>query len=215
MRIFLFIALLFALSLCAKAQDELMPSLTDSIRSAFSNEPRLIARINTHNAFVTGRPIQTFGLKLGVTYNDRVTIGVGYNWMRHGEAVIRTVENAEEQRELRMDYISAFFEYSFVYHKNWQIIIPVAIGIGRNRELLTDEANRTFLNTGTIALYEPAMIAEYHFLRYFGIGAGVGYRLMLVPNRSIPEQFTAPTWQLRFRVKLGDIRKDLEARFTD
>lgn len=215
MRIFAFIAIVFCVSFCAEAQDADLPSLTDSVRSAFTEEPRLIARLNTHNAFVTGRPIRTYGAKLGLSYGERVTVGLGYNWMRHGESVIRQTNGIDELRELRMAYVSFFFEYSFLYRKNWQIIIPVSCGVGRNRELLSETPSRTSVNSRAIVLYEPAMIAEYHFLRYFGIGAGVGFRLMIVSNREIPEQFTAPTWQLRFRVKLGQIRRDFEERMSN
>lgn len=215
MRTFALIPLFLLSVFCAKAQDDNLPSLTDSIRIAFSQEPRLIARFSTHNAFVTGRPIRTYGAKIGVSYSDRIVVGIGYNWLRHGESVIREVAQTEEVRELRMDYLNAYFEYSFVYRKHWQIIIPVSFGIGRNREFLAGTDTREFVNSGTVLLYEPAMIAEYHFLRYFGIGAGVGYRLMLLSNRAIPEQFTAPTWQLRFRIMLGDIRQDLENHWSE
>lgn len=215
MRTFCLVTFLLVMTFCAKAQDANTPALTDSIRNAFDQEPRLIVRLNTHNAFVTGRPIRTYGAKIGATFGERVAVGVGYNWMRHGESVIRAVDGTDELRELRMDYLSVFFEYSFLYRKNWQIIIPVSFGFGRSRELrILDEGN-TYTNRGGVVLYEPSMIAEYHFLRYFGVGAGIGYRLMLANNRSIPEQFTAPTWQLRFRVKLGQLRRDIETRLNE
>ena len=59
-----------------------------------------------------------------------------------------------------------------------------------------------------IIIYEPAMTIEYKFLKYFGIGGGVGFRLAIKSNQQIKESFTAPEYILRFKIYSGDIYKD-------
>lgn len=208
---------LLALFFCAfggslvQAQDQL-PSLTDSMRIAFSQPPRFFAKASTRNAFITGRPVRTYGLKVGTAFGDRVSIGLAYHWMGHGETYLFNNQGIEEVRELRLAYVAAFFEYSFVYQKHWELTLPVSLGVGRSSVLLPpsgDQQQGNRVNASAIILYEPGMILEYRFLKYFGAGAGMGLRIMLKNNREIKEQFTAPIWELRFRIRLGEMYRDL------
>ena len=207
-----FFSLLLLSSLLLRAQEAPLPSITDSLRVAFEEAPRFVARIHTRNAFVTGVPIRTYGGKIGLAYGKRVNVGVGVHWIEPGRTYKKKLaEDLEEDRELRMVYGSVYFEYSFLYRKHWQVTIPVSVGVGRSWEKrnplpeLQGFEKIQALNHGAVIMYEPGMIAEYQFLEYFGIGGGVGLRLMLLNNRRIDQQFTAPTWELRFRVKLGEI----------
>ena len=207
-----FFSIILLLTLSLKAQEDPLPSITDSLRLAFEESPRFVARVHTRNAFITGVPIRTYGGKVGLAYGERVNFGIGAHWIEPGRTYKRRLsENLEEHRELRMVYGSVYFEYSFLYRKHWQVTIPASLGVGRSWEMrnplpeLPDFNKTQALNHGAVIMYEPGMIVEYQFLKYFGIGGGLGLRLMLLNNRKIDQQFTAPTWELRFRVKLGDI----------
>ena len=59
-----------------------------------------------------------------------------------------------------------------------------------------------------IIIYEPAMTIEYKFMRYFGLGGGVGFRLAIKSNQQIKESFTAPEYILRVKIYFGDIYKE-------
>ncbi|MFM1932827.1 MAG: hypothetical protein RL226_2130 [Bacteroidota bacterium] len=185
--------------------------ITDSIRKAFDKKPVFSARLNTRNSFISGLPIATRGVKVGFNYGEQVSVGVGYHWITPN---IDRVEVDEPGRqlwsELRMWYVSAYMEYSFIYHGNLQVIIPVQIGAGMSRARYHDNGTyQRFDDEGLVVLYEPGMVAEYSFLRYFAAGGGVGIRLMLINNRSLGEQFTAPIWEVRFKVKFGQLYNDL------
>lgn len=185
--------------------------LTDTIRSAFDQKPSLSVRLNTRNSFVTGRPISTNGVKLGLNYGQKVSVGVGLHWIQHHTIIdayfrggVPTLE------EVRMMYGSAFFEYSFIYKKRWQVFIPVHLGFGLSRgKHFNSLGYSEFRDQGAVILYEPGMIFEYSFLKYFGVGAGGGVRLMLLNNHQIGEQFTAPIWEVRFKFRFGEILNDL------
>lgn len=109
--------------------------------------------------------------------------------------------------DVRMVYGSAYFEYAFHHDEDWRIILPVQLGAGLS--WLQDDGFNS--QRGLVVLYEPSMAIEYGFLDYFAIGGQIGLRLMLINNKDIDKQFTAPTWGLRFRVKLGKLRRDIEA----
>lgn len=184
-------------------------NLTDSLREAFAQPPQFTGNLDTRNAFITGRPVRSYGLKGGLTYGKRVEMGIGYHWLRHGDTyAFQYDDGSEELRELRMAYVAAYFEYRFIARKHWEVTLPFVFGIGRSREFTVGDRARDSFNGAGIVVYEPAVVAEYHFLRYFAVGAGVGVRLMVKGNQNIDQQFTSPIWELRFRVKLGKIWGD-------
>ncbi len=185
--------------------------LTDTIRNAFDKKPSISFRLNTRNSFVTGKPIATRGAKVGWSFGDKVSVGAGVHWIEHNTYTGATIENGiPTLSEVRMMYGSVFFEYSFIYKKRWQVFIPVQLGVGVSRNRYFNNAGvNEFREGGAVILYEPGMIAEYSFLKYFGVGAGGGVRLMLLNNRRIDEQLTAPIWEVRFKVRFGELLNDL------
>lgn len=205
----LFLCLFFASGLTSLGQQ---PNLTDSLRVAFAQKPSFTANFNTRNTIVTGRPIRTRSVKAGMSYRRRVGIGVGFHWLEHDNVKLyESIEGLEERRELRMAYGTLYFEYSFVRKQHWEITLPVHLGMGVSRELILSDQEPVTINRGGFLLYEPSMIAQYNFLRYFGIGGGVGLRIMLVNNGKIDEQFTAPLYQLHLKIRFGDIWNDITA----
>ena len=52
------------------------------------------------------------------------------------------------------------------------------------------------------------MTIEYKFLRYFGLGGGVGFRLAIKTDQQINESFSAPEYILRVKIYFGDIYKE-------
>lgn len=205
----LFLCLFLTSGLASLGQQ---PNLTDSLRFAFDQKPSFTANFNTRNTIVTGRPIRTRSVKAGVSFGRRVGVGIGYNWLEHDNVKIyQSDEGLEERRELRMAYGIVYFEYSFLRKQRWEITLPVQLGVGASRERLLSDQDPVQINKGGIFLYEPSMIAQYNFLKYFGIGGGVGLRIMLVNNTKIEEQFTAPVYQLHLKIRFGDIWNDITA----
>ncbi len=188
-------------------------NLSDSLRESFAQTPKLTGNITTRNAFITGRPIRTYGIKGGLSFGRRVNLGLAYHWMRHGDTYDFVFDNGfEESRELRLHYLAAYFEYSAIARKNWEVTFPFVVGYGRSREFRANELPRDAFNHGSIVLYETGVLIDYHFLRYFAVGGGGGIRIMLKNNRLIDQQFTAPIWEMRLRVKLGVLYSDLKPR---
>jgi hypothetical protein len=207
MRVF-FLPLLFLPSvlLCQPS------SLKDSLSAAFDEAPRLVVRFETRNSFVTGKPAHVRGLKAGYQFGETVVLGVGYHWLERKltqELVVNTPDGQEVvDAEIRMDYVSAHFDYTFYRQNNWYVSIPVQLGFGRSSLEYDLEGDSRKTRFGSMVLYEPAMSVEYRLLKYIGLGAGVGYRLMLLNNKGIDGNFNSPTYSLRVRLLLGKIYQD-------
>lgn len=178
-------------------------ALGDIIRESFAQEPRLMGRLEARTSFITGRPVQVRGVQGGAHFGERVTVGLGYHWLQ--SRLVEVDGNAEEKR-LLFRYVAPFFEYNFLHKQRWLVSIPLRVGIGGSSVRASDGK----LDRGGILLYEPAMTVEYQFLKYFGIGVGAGYRLMLVNNKAINQSFNSPVYLFKFRVQLGKIYADLK-----
>lgn len=178
--------------------------LFDSIQHSFQYQPKFLLKLDARNSFITNQYAKTQGVKVGLNFNKTTSLGIGYHWMNKRK--LKTTLPEMDSAYLKFGYGVAFFEYAFYKSKHWNAEIPVQIGIGRasysNIEN-TQEVGKTWM-----ILYEPAMTIEYRFLRYFGIGGGIGFRLAVKTNQQVKESFTAPEYIFRFKIYFGDIYKE-------
>ena len=178
--------------------------LFDSIRTSFDYKPNFLLKFDTRNSFISNQYAKIHGVKVGLSFNKTTNIGIGYHWMPK-RLIERNLPNSNKI-DLKFGYAVAFFEYNFYKSKHWSAEIPVQIGLGKAQYDDLDLAITT--GSSWIIIYEPAMTIEYTFLRYFGIGGGVGFRLAIKSNQQIKESFTAPEYILRFKIYFGDIYKE-------
>jgi len=195
---FISILSFFILSIQGHAQ------LFDSIRTSFDYKPKFLVKFDTRNSFISNQYAKIHGIKVGLSFNKTTNIGVGYHWMPK-RLIEPTLPNSNNV-DLKFGYAVVFFEYNFYKSKYWSAEIPVQIGLGKAQY---DDVDLDITKDSSwIVIYEPAMTIEYKFLRYFGIGGGVGYRLAIKSNRKIKESFTAPEYILRVKIYFGDIYKE-------
>jgi len=109
--------------------------------------------------------------------------------------------------ELQFNYVTPFIEYSFYKSEHWYAEIPVQFGFGKARYV--DSTTQEVLDESNVFVYEPAMTIEYRFWRFFGVGAGVGFRLALKDKGKIEDVLTSPEYIFRFKIYFGDIYKEL------
>lgn len=204
MRTFLFVIVLILISgihHTAHAQ------LFDSIQNAFEYKPKPLAKLEARNAFVTSSYVKMKAVKAGLSFNDKVRLGVGYTWMKSDYLVPTPAESSE----LKFGYALGFFEYAFFQSKHWNLEIPLQFGYGR----IAYKTQGNVLARQWVPVYEPAMTMEYLFLKYFGVGFGAGYRIIVKSKLPIKEQFTSPIYIFKFKVNFGNMYKDIKKQFND
>ncbi len=191
--------------------------LIDSIAESFQYPPKLLIKLDTRNSFITSSFARIRGIKVGVDYNKTTKVGLGFSWL--ATDFYSNIEVKEEgvatvyRARLSYEYFAPYFEYAFYKHNNWEVSIPVQLGIGRSGYRYRDaNEKKQIAGRKAMVLYEPAMTAQYRFLKYFGVGAGIGYRLMLVGNDNIDENFNSPIYILKAKVFFGDIYNDVFKR---
>lgn len=192
----------------------------DSIAQHFEVKPKFSARFDSRNSFVATQNARIFGIKIGWEYNDAIKLGIGYNRLDSKISKPKYSLNDETmnfdtlESTLKFEYLSPFFEYVFFKTKRWEHAIPVQIGIGNSRYEYIDKAGIVhYENYRPVVLYEPAMTTQFKIFPWIGLGAGVGYRLILVGNRQINENLNSPTYVFRVKVFLGDLYRGVKGVF--
>lgn len=198
-KLLLFVVLVFSFS-TAKAQ------LFDSIKNSFAYKPKFLLKMDARNSFVTASYVKVKGVKVGLSFHKVLRIGVGYSWMKTDYYP----EQLNDSTNLRFGYGNAFLEYTFFQTKHWRFEIPLQIGFGR---ISHQDKNQNILEKQWAPIWEPAMSFEYLFLKYFGVGVGAGYRLVLKSRIPITERFTSPIYLFKFKIYFGDIYNDVKKRF--
>lgn len=198
--LFIFACALFALS--GQAQTI---SLSDSLSHVFREKVFPSAKLDSRNSLVSGRSARINGVKVGVSFGKKMGLGLGYNWMEKGITQYVKVNGEEKKTEVRLGYIASYVEYSFYKKGSWEAVVPVQLGFGKSHLHYNSPWGKQKLHSGNVMLYEPGMNVEYKILNLIGVGAGVGYRIMLMNNRGIDQRFTSPVYVLRFRVIFDEL----------
>jgi len=199
---FLWVFIGFAL-MCSGALHAQHIELRDSLIGIFKTTPKMNAKFDSWNGFITGKPVTTYSIKAGWVYADRFSVGLGYHFIRTGIRDIAFNDGVEVISRIRARYFAPYVEYVFYKRRNWSYTLPIQFGIGYSF-VLNDGVK---LDRNLIVSYEPALAFEYRIKNLFAVGAGYGYRIMLKNNKAIDQQFTYPLYVLRFRLILEGWRR--------
>lgn len=171
----------------------------DSIRVSVTKKPSFYGNYNTRNSFISSYRAQIKGVSAGVSYNKQFTMALGYNWL---DTEFKSVLNEKDTVGLKLRYISPFVEYSFLEKNNFIVSIPIYLGVGQS---LYETKEKQQFKKNLVVLYEPSMKATYRFLRYLNVSAGVGFRIMLIGNKDINENFNSPTYTIGVGMFVGEV----------
>lgn len=186
--------------------------LLDSIALFTQEPPRPVVRLDMKGSFVSNQNVRMVGAKLGLEHARRFQYGVGYSFLFSAVERDRFVNGLGTwPTRLRMGYAHAYVDYAFYQRGAWEVRIPVQLGVGSGSVVYDDQAGRRQkLYRSGLIIYEPCMTVQYRFLKYFGVGAGWGYRLVMRTNHSLDERLTAPIYTLGLRIFFEDVYRDLD-----
>lgn len=177
---------------------------------SLTHTPKFMCRFDNKNSFITNYHANIYGFKIGVDFDETFKIGGGFHVLegtRTGYKIIETpgIANDTVAKRLRMYYLGYFAEYVFYRSKKWEFDLPMLIGYGFARYEYTHNGRLQSENNSMIILYETCVEGQYRFLKYFGLGAGVGYRLVLYKSSQIKERLTAPIYVVSLKIFFGDL----------
>lgn len=210
-----FFFLFLSQSLFLLSQSELSSSyFEDDIKKSFKERPQLDVKFDFRFSFIASRDFRTSGFKLGVSFNRKFKMGLGYNQLI--VPAKSTIKDNDKlfNAELKYIYFSPYFEYVYHTSKRWEFNLSAQVGFGRGHyQYYNVEEDRTIKTKySTILSYEPVMLIDYKIIRWFGVGTGVGYRLIFYKNSNIEEHLTSPVYVFKVKVYLGEIVRTITGK---
>ncbi|MEO8589054.1 MAG: hypothetical protein ABI432_06785 [Flavobacteriales bacterium] len=188
--------------------------LLDSIALFLQEPPRPVLRLDVRGSFVSNQNVRLVGVKVGLEHARRFQYGIGYTFLFtpvRGQIQVEGLGTTEGR--LRVGYITPYVDYAFYQRGPWEVRLPVQIGLGAGSVVYDDADGKTqkWARTGLIT-YEPTMTVQYRFLKYFAVGAGWGFRLVIQTGDDLGEQLNAPIYTLGFRIFFEDLWRDMEQK---
>ncbi len=173
----------------------------ESIKNSLETEPKLYITFDNKNSFISNRRGLFLGFKIGFEHEEIFRYGLGFNTLfnKSYSTYINGIKKSEEA--LNFNYLSIFAEYIF-YKENpkFELSLPINLGFGYSW------ISNNFKTTGYFQmLYEAQLNGMYFPFKFFGIGAGFGYRLMLINNPYINDHLTAPIYSFKLKLIFGKI----------
>lgn len=184
--------------------------LVDSIATSFRHKPGFYWNYGSNYSFISTQFAGVMNIKMGADFNSTTKIGAGYNWIKKGLDKHNPVPGYSHS-QLYMRYVSLFFEYTYFKSKHWEASIPVQIGIGNMNYLhtlsnLTTERSKN----NWFVLYEPITTIQYRFLRYFAVGGGIGFRIVLPNKPTSDDYFSSVLFVVKSKFYFTDAFRDFK-----
>lgn len=164
-------------------------------------------------SFIRDVGVKTIGIKVGLNFNRKFKVGLGLNGLVLPSKTDISIGDRTFSAELNYAYFSPYIEYVYYNSRRWEFSLSTQIGIGGASFRYVDENEVTQkFNETTLLSYEPATLIDYKITRWFGIGTGVGYRLVFYKSKGIEQRFSSPEYVIKLKVYLGEIVRTITGK---
>ena len=196
------------ISIAAKAQPAFY-----TIRDCLKYRPHVFGKFDSRNSFIDNSRAEIFGIKIGLDFNERLQFGIGYNQLYSKATDFEKMvffankNNVSDSSvaTLHLHYFSAHVEYVYYQNKKWELSIPLQFGIGQTYYQYNDLGEKKRIEKGKIFVYEPAVSVEYKITKWFGIGAGIGFRFIVADYKHLNNKFNSPTYAFKSFIYFDEI----------
>jgi len=194
------------------------PSKCQTSNEKKSLNPFLV--FDSYFSFIGNKSADVWGFRAGVKYNDKWRFGAGFNLLSSDivekkilpQEEIAYAKNDTVKAQLFFRYFPLMAEYIAYDRGSWQISTPLQIGYGQSYFQYFDknDNSRRIFKRGVIAS-QVGVNAQYKVLKWVGISAGIGYRLMLINNKEIETKMNSPVFVIGIKIYLGEIVKSIRS----
>jgi hypothetical protein len=190
-------------------------SINDTIiqKKSEKSDFKFFFALDARRSFVLEKNSKFNGLKLGFTYKDKHRFGLGIYGMQQPLRFVGDVDktnypDATDTVSFNFSYSSIFYEYVWLKNKRWELSSPLHLGLGNLIFSYLDTASlfRPLYRGGAL-MTEITGVAQYKVFRWFAVGTGAGYRVMLLSEKSIRQSLNSPVYLIQFKVLFGELYK--------
>lgn len=181
-----------------------------------SIQPFLV--FDSYYSFIGNKSADVWGFKAGVEWNKQWRFGIGYNklssdiieYKKLPAEEISYAKNDTVKAQLFLTYYPVMAEYIFYRKDPWQLSTPIHLGYGNSYFQYFDktDSGRKIFKHGILAS-QIGINAQYKVLKWFGVAAGIGYRIMLANNPDIDTRMSSPVFAVGIKVFPGEIIRSI------
>lgn len=184
-------------------------------RIDFSKFPLPYFSFESSNSFVSGKPAWITGYRFGGSYQQYS------GWFGWYKLVSDVVENKEVlstdgkdtitvPAQLSMNYKGIGGSYVYYQNDNWILSGALQLGFGKSYFNYYQSPGVTAkLYEHPVWMLELGPGVQYRFIKWIGIGGGIGYRIMLKDNPQIEQNFSTLNYHLGIKIYLDEVYKSV------
>jgi len=176
--------LLFALCTLAQNKDSLTLQLQrDSSRIFRKTAYRFFARIENRNSAIGGKPVDLYGIMLGVNVHQRHVLAAGFYLLGRESYRTRFFFDEAMIRMRRLNFYNFSYQPILIHKRYYQVNLPLELGIG-SYELTEhlDGSTPEFIH-GRFAPASAGLQVIVKPVSWAGISVLVGYRTIPLNRR--------------------------------
>jgi hypothetical protein len=177
----------------------------DTIKSITHKRPGIDARFETRNSFFENGRAKVTGVRLGLIFQKKLRVGVGYSWLSSDVYEKKSITNYLGNKDtvnnyLKFGYIAFYTDFVFYKTKRWQVSVPLQWGAGLTWFNYNNGAQDVASSKDYLLLYEPGISVQFKIFRWCGLGTDIAYRFTLQNNRELRNKLNSPTYGFKFLI---------------
>jgi hypothetical protein len=205
------VLMLICFSQSIQAQNK--PTFEEQFKESFKTKPKLDVKFDNRFSFIRDNDVRTVGVKVGLSFKRKFKLGLGMNQMLTSTGNQFIVDDSLINVDLEYFYFSPYIEYVYYNSKRWEFSLSTQLGVGgASYQYVNPSGKKVKIIESTVLSYEPAMLIDYKIVRWFGIGTGVGYRLIYYKSPGVNEKFSSPEYVIKLKVYLGEIVRTITGK---
>src|ERR1700740_1091418 len=136
------------------------------------------------NSYIGGKPVNIWGIKAGVTLYDRHNMGLGVYSVTNSTQRYLARQDRTINQNTTLQYLTTFYEYSFIETRWWELGIPLEMGVGKYTISSIDASTHKALpnRNGLLMPLGTALDVNFKPTRWFAINVMGGYCLVITDN---------------------------------
>ena len=141
-------------------------------------------------------------MRLGVVFQKKLKVGVGYSWLKSDVSDDLEITNYLGNKEtvknyLEFGYIAYYADFVFHKTKRWQLSVPLQLGTGLAWFQYSDNNIKTRSKKHFLLLYEPGISVQFKLTQWLGLGTDIGYRFTMKNTQRIGDKLNSPTYAFK------------------
>lgn len=195
----------------------------DTIGVSFEKKPKFYVGLNSFNSFINKDRAKVTTLQLGLDWNKRVRLGIGFNGLNSNTNVVDRISVPTDSGmvvtngNMQFGYVSVNAEYAYYKNYPWTFTVPLHLGFGNfHYSYILTQADGTRKGYQTadrpLTIFDVRATAQYNIFKWLGVGAGLGYRCKLSKNKNTRDQFSSPVYDIGLRIFFGEIYRAIFKR---